>query len=155
MVNKKASLRVSHELSKYLRYLHQDQNLLIRSLFPRYPQFSLPAFWRNATKRTEVHTKQTKRKGWRKPKLSLRDERLIIRSLHYARRQNGNSSVYSGVSSVHNRTAECRTNMDIIIDRLDVRKCEQKAAWNCVLNLEKISKSIMTMGCGRLEYAFI
>ena len=42
-------------------------------------------------------------------KLNLRDERSIIRSLHYARKQDGNFTskrikLYSGVSSVHDRT---------------------------------------------------
>ena len=36
MVNKRATLRVSPELSIYLRYLHQDQNVSIRSLSQRY-----------------------------------------------------------------------------------------------------------------------
>ena len=91
MVNKKATLRVSHELSIYLRYLYQDQNVSIRSLSRRYPQFSLPTIWRHATKKTEVHPKQKKKgKGGRKPKLSKRDERSIIRALHYARKQDGN-----------------------------------------------------------------
>ena len=57
-----------------------------------------------------MHPKQTKGKGGRKPKLSLRDERSLIRSLHYARKQDGNFTskrirIYSGVSSVHDRTA--------------------------------------------------
>ena len=55
-----------------------------------------------------MHLKQTKGKGGRKRKLSLRDERSIIRSLHYARKQDGNFTskrirLYSGVSSVHRR----------------------------------------------------
>ena len=110
MVNKKDSLRVSHELSIYLRYLHHKQNLSIRCLSRRYPQFSLPTIWRHATKKIEVHPKQiTKGKGGRKPKLSKRDERSIIRALHYARKQDGNFTskrikLYSGVSSVHDRT---------------------------------------------------
>ena len=79
MVNKIATLRVSHELSIYLRYIHQ--NLSIISLSRRYPHFSLPTIWRHATK------KQTKGKGGRKPKLSKRDEGSIIRALHYARKQ--------------------------------------------------------------------
>ena len=36
MVNNKASLKVPHELSIYLRYLHQDQNISIRCLFRKY-----------------------------------------------------------------------------------------------------------------------
>ena len=109
MVNKKATLRVSHELGIYLRYLHQDQNLSIRSLSRRYLQFSLPTTWRHATKKIEVHPKQTKGKGGRKPKLRKCDERSIIRALHYARKQDGNFTskrikLYSGVSSVHDRT---------------------------------------------------
>ena len=109
MVSKKASLRVSYEFSIYLRYLHQDQNLSIRSLSRRYPKFSFPTIWRHATKKIEVHTKQTKGKGRRKHKLSLRDERSIIRSLDYARKQDGTFAskrikFYYGVSSVHDRT---------------------------------------------------
>ena len=74
MVNKKASLRVSHEVSIYVGYLYQDQNLSIRSLSRRYSQFSLPTIWRHATKRIEFHPKQIKGKGGHKPKLSLLDE---------------------------------------------------------------------------------
>ena len=77
-VNKKTSLRVSHALSMYLRYLHQDQNLFLKSLTRRYPQFSLPTIWRHATKRIEFHPKQTKGKGGRKLKVSLPDYRSII-----------------------------------------------------------------------------
>ena len=90
MINKKATLRVSHEISIYLRYLHQNQNLSLRSLSRRYTQSSLPPISRHAKKNIEVHPKQRKGKGGRKPKLSKRDERSIIRALHYARKQDGN-----------------------------------------------------------------
>ena len=55
MVSKKTSLRVLHYLSIYLRYLHQDQDLSVRSLCRRYPQFSLPTIWRHGTKKIEFH----------------------------------------------------------------------------------------------------
>ena len=90
MVNRRAALLVSPELSIYLRYRHQDQNVSIRSLSRRYPQFSHPTNWRHATKKIELHPKQTKGKGGRKPNLSKRDDRSIIRALHYARKQDGN-----------------------------------------------------------------
>ena len=81
----------------------------MRSLPRRYPQFSLPTIWRHETKQIEVHPKQTKGKGGCKPKLSLRDEGSIIRSLHYAPKEDGNFTskgikICSGVSSVHDRT---------------------------------------------------
>ena len=41
-------------------------------------------------KRLKLIQSKQKGKGGRKPKLSLRDERSIIRSLHYARKQDGN-----------------------------------------------------------------
>ena len=109
MVNKRATLTVSPKLSIYLKYLHQDQNVSIRSLSRRYPQFSLPTIWRHPSKKTEVHPKQTKGKGGRKSKLTKRDERSLIRALHYARKQDGNFTskrikLYSGNSSVHDRT---------------------------------------------------
>ena len=69
MVSKKTSLRVSHELSIYLRYLHHDRNLSIKSLSRKYPQFSLPTIWGHATKKLKVNPKQTKGKGGRRPKL--------------------------------------------------------------------------------------
>ena len=108
MVNKRATLSVSPELSTCSRYLHQDQKVSIRSLSRRYPQFSLPTIWRHLVKKIEVHPKQTKGKSGCKPKLNKCDERSIIRSLHYARKQDGNFTlkrikVYSGVSSVHDR----------------------------------------------------
>ena len=110
MVNKRATLSVSPELSTCSRYPHQDQKVSIRSLSRRYPQFSLPTIWRHATKKIEVHPKQiTKGKGGRKPKLSKRDERSIIRALHCASKRDGNFTskiikLYSGVSSVHDNT---------------------------------------------------
>ena len=109
MVNKKATLRVSHEWSIYLRYLHQDQTVSNKSLCRTYPQLSLPTIWRHATKKIKVHSKQTKGKGGRKPKLSKRDKISIIRALHSARKQDGNFTskrieLYSAVSSVHDRT---------------------------------------------------
>ena len=109
MVNKIVTLKVSPDLSIYLRYLHKDQNISIRSLSQRYPQFSSLTIWRHATKKIELHPKQTKGKGGRKPKLSKHDERSIIRVLHYARKQDSNFTakrikLYSGNSSVHDRT---------------------------------------------------
>ena len=162
MVNKKASLRVSHELSIYLRYLHQGQNLPIRSLSQRYPQFSPPTIWRHATKKSEVHAKQTKGKGGRKPNLSLRDERSIIKSLHYGRKQDGNlvskriKKLYSGVSSVNDRT------IYRVLDKYEYhyRQARRKGLltendFKLRMNLQKTQKSTMTMGCGRLEYVFV
>ena len=106
---------MSHKLNIYFRSLHQDRNISIRLLSRRYPQLSLPAIWRHATKKTEVHPKQTKGKRGRKPKLSLRDERSIIRSLHYVRKQNVNFTskgmkLCSDVSSVHGRTVSRALN---------------------------------------------
>ena len=91
--------------------------------------FLCPTVWRHATKMIEVYPKQTKRNGGHKPKLSLRDEMSIIRSLHYARKQDGNFTskkikLYSGFSSFHDRIAHrVLTNMNSIIERLDVRGC--------------------------------
>ena len=73
MINERATLRVLPELSIYLSYLHQDQNVSIRFLSRRYPQFFLPTIWRHAAKEIELHPKQTKGKGGLKPKLSKSD----------------------------------------------------------------------------------
>ena len=129
MISKKAMLRVSHEWSIYLTYLQQDQNVSIRSLCRTYPQLSLPTIWRLATKKIEVLSKPTKGKGGRKPKLNKRDKISIIRALHSARKQDGNfTSKESNFILLFpvfmtGLYAECLINMDVIIDRLDVRKC--------------------------------
>ena len=83
MVNKKATLRLSHELCIYLRHLYQDQNLSLRSLSRSYSQFSLPTVWRHATRKIEVHPKQTKGKGGRKLKLRKRDGLWSFRTCFY------------------------------------------------------------------------
>ena len=63
MVKKKATLRVSTELSIYLRYLHQDQNVSIRSLSRRYPQLCLPTIWRHATEKDWSSSEANEREG--------------------------------------------------------------------------------------------
>ena len=89
-------------------YFHQGQNLLPRT----HLQFFRPTIWKNATKKIEVCLKQTKRKSGSEHKLSKCDERLIIRALHYPRKDvNFTSGLYAVL------------DMNIIIDRLDVRDC--------------------------------
>ena len=102
---------MSHELSIYLRYLHQDQNFQL-DVYLEGIHISLSlisTIWTHGTKKIEAHPKQIKGKAGCKPKLSLRGEKSIIRSLHYDRKQDGNFTskrlkLYSGVSSVHDRT---------------------------------------------------
>ena len=60
-------------------------------------------------KNTEVHPKQTKGNHGRKHKLSKREDRSIIKALHYTPKQDCNFTskrirLYSCVSSVHDRT---------------------------------------------------
>lgn len=64
-------------------------------------------------KKSEVHPKQTKWQDGHITKLSKRDERLLIRTLHCVRKQDGYSTLkmvklYSCVTSIH----------EITIDRL-------------------------------------
>ena len=54
------------------------------------------------TREIEIYPKQIKEKVGRKPKLNLRDERSIIRSLYYAQKQDGNFT--SKIIKLHDRT---------------------------------------------------
>ena len=54
------------------------------------------------TREIEIYPKQRKEKVGRKPKLNLRDERSIIRSLYYAQKQDGNFT--SKIIKLHDRT---------------------------------------------------
>ena len=56
MVNKKATLRESHELGMYLWCLNQDQNLSIRPLSRKYPQIPPPTICRHGAKKIEEWT---------------------------------------------------------------------------------------------------
>ena len=112
---KKPSAKISFDLFLFQlcnRFFFVSEVLYERSCPTKgaAQQFSLPTIWRHATTKTEGHPKQTKGKGGRQSKLSLRDERSIIRSLRCARKQDGNNfsskriKLYSGVSSHNDRT---------------------------------------------------
>ena len=64
-----------------------------------------------------MYPKQSKGKGGHKHKLSLRDERSIIKSLDHARKQDGNCT--------SKRIQDCMQSVKQIwiIDRLHVRDC--------------------------------
>ena len=109
MTNKKSMERVSVEFSIYLKCLHQDQGIPVRELARRYPHFTLPTIWRHAARDTNIFPKQRISRSGRKPKITERDERNVIRALHYAHEYDGNFTskrvqVLSGMSHVDNRT---------------------------------------------------
>ena len=109
MVNKKSIQRVSTELSTYLKFLHQEQGISVRQLSKRYPQFGLSTIWRHASSKINMHPKSKCIRSGRPPKITVRDERLIMRTFLAAREANGNVTskrvgLGAGITHVHNRT---------------------------------------------------
>ena len=84
--------------------MHQDQGIPVRALARQYPHFTLPTIWRHATRDTNIFPKQRISRSGRKPKITERDERNVIRALHYANFTSKRVQVLSDMSHVNNRT---------------------------------------------------
>ena len=107
---------------------------------------------------------QQKRLNFIQSKQSLLDERSIIRSLHCVHKQDGNFTskrikLYSCVSSVHDRTVRSVFNKHGY-HYLQARHKGLLTENDLKLRTKLIKdfmcyKSTMTMGCCRLEHAFI
>ena len=99
-------------------------------------------------KKSEVHPKQTKWKNGHITELSKRDERLLIRTLHCVRKQDGYFKLkmvklYSCVTSIH----------EITIDRL-LQVSNNKKKLKLRMRFGKDIKNAVTLCCGRLEYVY-
>ena len=77
--------RIRRDVSIYLWYLHQEGGVLCSELVRHYPQYAPRSIYRHAKKclGEDVFDKQRQNKG-RPHKLTLRDERSIIRTIQTA-----------------------------------------------------------------------
>jgi len=84
---------VPRDVSIYIRYLYQDGGVCGSDLLRRFPEYSKATIYRHAKKSIadEDNDKRKANKG-RPRKLSLRDERNLIRQLHICRRTIGSFS---------------------------------------------------------------
>ena len=70
-------------MSIYLRYLHQESGIQCSELVRRYPQYSPRSIYRHAKKCVGEKVSAKKRQNTGRPrKLTSRDERNIIRTVH-------------------------------------------------------------------------
>ena len=81
------------KVSIHLRYLHQDKGESLHELMKRYPQYSKTSIFRHSNLPiTDIETDRRCLSKGRPKKISERDGRKIIRSLHKLREIYGNFS---------------------------------------------------------------
>lgn len=103
--------RISHEHSAQIRAAYQLSNIRGKSLLHMFPQYSKAAIYKHVKKPLNgepVFDKRKMNKG-RPKKLSIQDERNIVRTIPKLREGVGNFTskrvqLESGVSHVSNRT---------------------------------------------------
>ena len=90
------------DMSIYLRYLHHEGGIPCSELVKRYPQYAPRSIYRHAKKRVAeaVFDKRSLNKG-RPGKLTLRDERSIIRAVKEEFWTEGISFYFDGIGFVH------------------------------------------------------
>ena len=91
----KSKAYVPRETSIYMRYLFQDKGIRGNELLRRFPEYSKATIYRHARKpvfeKVAMFDKRKQNKG-RPKKLSVRDERNIIRQLRLCRTTVGSFS---------------------------------------------------------------
>jgi hypothetical protein len=80
--NKTTKRKIDMRAHLYMRALHQEANLTIKQIHSRFPQYALRSIYRHAkrTDKVDRHDGRHNNKG-RPRKLSVRDERAIVRTL--------------------------------------------------------------------------
>jgi len=82
---------IPRDISVYIRYLYQDKGVRGAELLNRFPEYSKASIYRHVNKPlncTDVHDQRKNNKG-RPCKLTLRDERNLIRQLLICRKTTG------------------------------------------------------------------
>ena len=80
--------KIPSDVSIFLRYIHQEGGVAYSELVRRYPQYAPRSIYRHAKKSVgeTIHDKRRENRG-RPRKLTSRDERSIIRTIHKLRNE--------------------------------------------------------------------
>ena len=84
------TLKITNEMSLYLRFLHQEGNITCKELSRRYPQYAVRSIYRHAKKEISVKMPIDGRKAnkGRPPRMTKHDERLLLRTFKRLRNAN-------------------------------------------------------------------
>ena len=112
------SVKISNEMSLYLRYLHQERSVSCKELKERYPMFGSRSIYRHARKKVTATIPVDGRKFNKGPprKLDVRDERKMLRAVTNLRKTQGSFTVKeirieAGLEHVSTRTVNrCLNN---------------------------------------------
>ena len=88
MKQNKKQQKVSTRASMYMRFLHQEAGVTVKEIKRRFPQYKVRSIYRHAkSKQTLDPTDQRKTNKGRPRKLTVRDERAMIRAVHRLRKE--------------------------------------------------------------------
>lgn len=86
--DKKKRNKIDQRVSIYMRVLHQEANISIKKLHKRFPQHSLRSIYRHAKHCGKVDKVDRRKNNKGRPKkLTIRDERNILRTLNRLRQE--------------------------------------------------------------------
>ena len=79
--------KISHQMSLYLRFLHQEGKISCKELKCRYPNYALRSIYRHAKKKIPLNMPVDGRKSnlGRPKKMTDRDERILLRTIERLR----------------------------------------------------------------------
>ena len=105
------TLKITNEMSLYLRFLHQEGNITCKELSRRYHQYAVPNVYRYAKKEISVNILIDGRKvnKGRSPKMTKHDERLLLRTIK--RFRNANTSFT--VQTLQNETCQHKDSISL------------------------------------------
>ena len=112
------SVKISNEMSLYLRYLHQEGSVSCKELKEHYPMFASRSIYRHARKKFTATIPVDGRKFNKGPprKLDVRDERKLLRAVTNLRKTQGSFTdkeirIEAGLEHVSTRTVNrCLNN---------------------------------------------
>ena len=105
------TLKITNEMSLYLRFLHQEGNITCKELLRRYPQYAVRSIYRYAKKeifvKIPIHDRKANKGGT--PKMTKHDERLLLCTIKRLRNANTSFTVQilrneAGLKHVSTRT---------------------------------------------------
>ena len=104
-------LKITNEMSLYLKFLHQEGNIICKELLRRYSQYAVRSIYRHAKKEISVKMPIDVRKTnkGRPPKMTKHDERLLLRTIKRLRNANTSFNVQilqneAGLKHISTRT---------------------------------------------------
>ena len=129
-IKQNETLKITNEMSLYLRYLHQKGNITCKVLSRHYPQYPVRSIYRHAKKKISVKKPIDGRKAnkGKPPKITKHGERLLLHTIK--RLRNANTSFT--VQTLRNEAVSTRTvNRYLNKHKYKYLQSRKKGSFNC------------------------